>query len=504
MSVSQIKIYIDLSKSYYYPGETLSGSVLLDVLEKVNCNKMLLIAKGKQIIKASHNLSIFSGNSTSEEEEESENVSNDNSKVNKSIFSSEYEDKNKTKTKNKNNDLNINNSKDIFKYKKVIHISDNDYLSQGKYTFPFDLELPDDLPGSFLFLENNICIEFIYTIKVKLNNMTEKLCIPFIIRQNQSKFNYPKSCEYKKKIDGCCCEVIEAKIKMNVNEECILNENEIKVNINLNNSKCKLSGSPVLVEIYQDLVLTPFIFDNKISNNKIVGKYIDRNPIEPKKDYDLNLTIPLETSYYKLENLSKTKSYKYYKDKKLLSLLEQSINSEHLSCRYEIFAESKYENVSFDELGAFLPVLIYPPEKGVFLKVDENIIQSFKNSLINKKIYLNDRSNDYDPDFEKNKKITPEDKELKSSINESNSKSEVNDKSENSKSIVSVESKNARKTNHSKSIKDNESSKLSFETSSERILQNGESKCNTIKKKFNKNFLKDALDDVILETENKK
>jgi hypothetical protein len=272
----------------------------------------------------------------------------------------------------------------------------------------------------------------------------------------------------------------------------------------LNNSKCKLSGSPLLVEIYQDLVLTPFIFDNKISNNKIVGKYIDRNTIEPKKDYDLNLTIPLETSYYKLENLSKTKSYKYYKDKKFLSLLEQSINSEHLSCRYEIYAESKYENVSFDVLGVFLPVLIYPPEKGVLLKVDEKIIQSFENSLINKKIYLNDKSNDCDPDFEKNKKITPEDKELKSSINESNSKSEVNDKSENSKSIVSVESKNARKTNHSKSIKDNESSKLSFETSSERILQNGESKCNTIKKKFNKNFLKDALDDVILETENKK
>jgi hypothetical protein len=503
MSVSQIKIYIDLSKSYYYPGETLSGSVYLDVLEEVNCNKMLLVAKGKQIIKASQNLSIDSGNSTSEEEENSENVSKDNSKDIKSIFSSDNEGKNKSK----NNDLSVNNSKDIFKYKKVIHISENDYLSQGKYTFPFDLELPDDLPGSFLFLENNIWIEFIYIIKVKLNNMTEKLCIPFIVRQNQNKFNYPKSCEYKKNIDGCCCEVIEAKIKMNVNEECILNENEIKININLNNSKCKLKGSPLLIEIYQDLVLTPFIFDNKISTNKIVGKYIDKNPIEPKKDYDLNITIPLETSYYKLENLSKTKSVKYYKDKKILSLLEQSIYSEHLSCRYEIFAESKYENVSFDVLGAFLPVLIYPPEKGVFPKLDENIIQSFDKSLINKKIYLNYKSNDYDPDFEKNKKITPEDKDKdsKSSISKSNIKSESNDKSENTKSIGSANNKNSRKPNQLNSIKDNESKKLSFESSSERILQNScESKCNTIKKKFNKNFLNDALDDVILETENKK
>ncbi len=498
MSVSKIKIYIDLPKSYYYPGETLSGSVLLDVLEKVNCNKMLLIAKGKQIFKASQNLSIGSGNSTSEEEEDSGSTSNDNSKAIKSIFSSEYEDK------NKNNDLNINNSKNIFKYKKVIYISDNDYLSQGKYTLPFDLQLPDDLPGSFLLLENDICIEIIYAIKVKLNNITEKHCIPFIIRQNQNKFNYPKSCEYKKNIDGCCCEVIEAKIKMSVNEQCILNENQIKININLNNSKCKLSGSPLLVEIYQDLILTPFIFDNKITKNKIVGKYIDKNHIEPKKDYDLNITIPLETSYYKLENLSKTKSNKYYKDKKFLSLLEQSINSEHLSCRYEIFAESKYENVSFDVLGVFLPVLIYPPEEGVFPKLDENIIQSFDQSLINKKIYLNNGSNDYDPDFEKDKKETPEDKDLKPNTNKSNSKSEVNDKNDNSKSSVSSNIKNKNKSSQLNSIKDNESNKLSFESSSERIYQNNcESKSNAIKKNFNKNFLNDALDNAILETENK-
>ena len=498
MNIPKINIYIDLPKSYYNPGETLAGSVLLDVLEKVNCNKMLLISKGKQIIKASKALSIASGGSTSEEEEESESVVNDNSKVINSIFSSEYEDK------NKNNDLNINNSKDIFKYKKVINISDNDYISKGKYTFPFNLELPDDLPGSFLFLESNIYIEIIYTIKVKLNNISEKLCIPFIIRQKQSEFNYPKSCEYKKKIDGCCCEVIEAKIKMDIKKEYILNENEISININLNNSKCKLRGSPILVEIYQDLVLTPFVFDNKISMNKIVGKFIDKNPIEPKKDYDLNITIPLETSNYKLENLSKTKSNKYYKDKKVLSLLEQSINSVNLSCRYEIFAESKYEKVSFDILGVFLPVLIYPPENGIFQKLEENIIQSFEKSSINKTIYLNYKSNDNDPDFSKVKKITPEDKDLKPSVNKSNLTSEVNDKSENTKSIVTESNKNKKKSRQTNSIKVSKPNKLSFESSCDRLNSNTlEDKNNTIKKNLNKNFLNDGLDDVILETENK-
>lgn len=492
MDVSQVKINIDLSKSYYYPGEILSGSILLNVLEKVNCNKMLIIAKGKKIIKASQTLSIGSGDKTWEEEEELEIVSNDSSKVSNSNSSSEVKDKNKS------NSLKIHDSNHIFKYNKVIKISDNDYISKGKYTFPFELKLPDNLTGSFLFLENNIYIEIIYTIKVKLNNITEKLCIPFIIRQNNSIFNYPKSCEYKKKIDGCCCEVIESKIKMNINEDCILNENEIKININLNNSKCKLKGFPILVEIYQELALTSFI--NKIKTNKIIGKYVGKNPIEPKKDYDLNIIIPFEISNYKLENLSKTKSYKYYKDKSIISLLEQSIYSDSFFCKYEIFAESKYEDISFDELGVFLPVLVYPPDKGIFSNVDENIIKSFDKSLINKTIYLNSESKDSDPDFEKNKKRDNENKDSKPIDNKSNEKSEINDKSKNSKSIENENSKNFKKNNELYTLEDNKSNKLSSESLSNRKYKKTLDS-NTIKKKLNKNFLDDTLDDVILETE---
>ncbi len=44
---SNINIYIDSSKKFYFPGDQFLATILLDVLEKTNCNKMLIVAKRK-------------------------------------------------------------------------------------------------------------------------------------------------------------------------------------------------------------------------------------------------------------------------------------------------------------------------------------------------------------------------------------------------------------------------------------------------------------------------
>ena len=49
---SPANIYINSAKPFYYPGEQFLASILLDVLETINCNKMIIIAKGKQIVEA--------------------------------------------------------------------------------------------------------------------------------------------------------------------------------------------------------------------------------------------------------------------------------------------------------------------------------------------------------------------------------------------------------------------------------------------------------------------
>lgn len=79
----------------------------------------------------------------------------------------------------------IKDTKIFFKYKKVVPISKNDFITKGKYTFPFEIKLPKDIPGSFLFLEKQAHAEIIYSIQVKLNNINIKQRIPIVIRQKE-------------------------------------------------------------------------------------------------------------------------------------------------------------------------------------------------------------------------------------------------------------------------------------------------------------------------------
>ena len=143
----------------------------------------------------------------------------------------------------------INESKNIFEYKKVVVISNKDYLEKGKYSFPFEFELPQNIPGSFVFLQNKTYAEIIYSIKVNLNNTNIKERIPIIIRQKKELFNYPKNSEYTRKIPGWCCEVGESNIKLNMDEDYIVNGNDIQLNVNINNTKSKNSRSPLNIKI---------------------------------------------------------------------------------------------------------------------------------------------------------------------------------------------------------------------------------------------------------------
>ena len=65
------------------------------------------------------------------------------------------------------------------------------FLSDKEKAMAF-LELPDDIPGSFLFLEKKIYVEIIYSIKVKINvsippKINHKyLILIFLLNENSS------------------------------------------------------------------------------------------------------------------------------------------------------------------------------------------------------------------------------------------------------------------------------------------------------------------------------
>ena len=383
MENSQIKIFIDSAKPYYHPGEQFLASILLDVLDKVNCNKMIIIAKGKQIIKATQKKKF---------EDTEENVDDE-----------EYDDEEED-LKNSDPIVEIDESKNLFKFSKVIQISDNDYLEKGKYTFPFEVELPENIPGSFLYLEGKTYAEIIYSIKVKLSNINIEESIPIIIRQKEEIFNYSNSSEYFKNLPGCCCEMNQSKIAINTNEKYIINGNDIKVNINIDNTKSGFSGSPLNCEVYQKLILKNKNKNKRIKVTRIVGIKKGKKIINPKEDFNKKISITLDNINYVSQHLSQTNSNKYFKNKNIIPLLNQSIKSDFISNEYEIYAETQFSNLSADELGVFLSILIYPPEEGILSKNIVNMSNEFSNSIINnKKIFLNKKTLDNDPDFENNK-----------------------------------------------------------------------------------------------------
>ena len=199
---SSIKIYIHSSKPYYYPGEQLAASILLDVLEKTKTNEMKIIVKGKEIVDAIQMRNKESSDDNGEDNNQSESEEEKESRRtnNKTIRSKEYEKENDSICRK------LKEAHNIFKYCKVIQMTSKNYMEQGRYTYPFEVTLPEKIPGSFLFLENNIYIEIIYTIKVKLNQVNIKEAIPIIIRQKEELFNYPKISENTKSITGCCCD----------------------------------------------------------------------------------------------------------------------------------------------------------------------------------------------------------------------------------------------------------------------------------------------------------
>ena len=48
MEENDLKIYLDIQKPYYYPGEQILGSILIEFFNSINCNQITIISKGKK------------------------------------------------------------------------------------------------------------------------------------------------------------------------------------------------------------------------------------------------------------------------------------------------------------------------------------------------------------------------------------------------------------------------------------------------------------------------
>ena len=107
----------------------------------------------------------------------------------------------------------------------------------------------------------------------------------------------------------------------------------------------------------------------------------------------------MDKSNYAEKHLKNTKSIKYFRHKDIIPFLNQSVKSDFVTCEYEAYAEVKFQTWSIEELGCFLQILIYPPERGIVSKTIKQKLKDFSNSIKSKKILLNKETKDFDPEF---------------------------------------------------------------------------------------------------------
>ena len=524
-----IRIYINSSKEYYYPGEKFEASILLDVFGRTKCDKLQVISKGKIIIK---------GIKTEISEEDDDEGINK-----KEIKPEKQEPGDKKKKKKKMKEVNLEDSssdedyiglgeetkkieetKEIFKYTKIIKISSDGNLNQGRYTFPFELELPNNIPGTFLYIDKKNYVEITYSLKVKLNKIMIKEVVPIVIRQRESIFNYKRNNEFEKSILGCCCDNNKAVIKASTPNKYYLSNDEVQLNIIIDNKKNDIFGSPIYVELYQRIILFPKDNFKKIKITNIVGQYSGKKTVRPHKNYHKDISFHIKKLECPIEKLYETKAIKHYKHKDVISFLNSSINSDLVICEYEAFAGVQYPNWNDEELGVFISVLIYPPKEGILSKTIQQISKNFNNSIINKKIFLSEAQNKEDlkngkndEEFKKKKfykyndgsdekfkkkimmssKIEDDDKIKEKKENKINKNKEIYNKNENIEinnidKINTIKNNNEIKENNFDKIK-NYSKKKFNDMDTMNSLQ--------IKKEFNGDYLKDDLDNEYLDKE---
>ena len=394
MEYEILKTYFDIQKPFYYPGEQVLGSIFIEFFDSINCSQISIITKGKQYIKINRK------NMTREIEDYEDSLDE------------EIDDNNGHNDKYVEDIDEINT---IFKYKKNLKIG-NEYISKGKYTFPLEIDIPDNIPGSFLYVDNDIYFEIIYTIKIKFEEINYKDAIAIIIRQKEKIFNYPKSNEYKKYLGECCWERGETSIKISPIEKYNLINKKIKLNILINNEQSGMPGTPLNLEVYQKLVFFPKDKSKKIKRTKLVGKAKGINAINPRKNFNEDISIKLKENKILTYDKEKTKAFKYFKNAAIIELLTPSIKSELVICEYDIYVESQFVGWFKEELGVFNKILIYPPEKGILLPDMENISKEFLNSLIIKKIFLNNDIKDDEIILGKNKKEKKDKKDKKEKV----------------------------------------------------------------------------------------
>ena len=202
-------IVVRTHQPYYYAGDTVSGTVYLDLVDKFPGKKINLKIKGKEKCK-------FVTSHIEHEEE-----------VEKTVFTDRF-------------------GKTVcYRHKLPLFKSHEDEIEPGQYQFPFTMKLKEDIPSTYNNSGDDWYAKVYYKLIVSLENKEDEDLslendIPMIIRPKPVPEEDEESEKYKKKISlfkFCCLSAGELKVKAKFDKDSYTPGEEAYVKVKLKNEE---------------------------------------------------------------------------------------------------------------------------------------------------------------------------------------------------------------------------------------------------------------------------
>lgn len=254
-SVSSHKLggmILDLEKDHYTPGEQLKGNLYLNAIENIDAVGLELNLQIIEAVKFDNRKDLLNTTDIAPEE--------------KIILTKEN-----ITAETKNTKIILYENTWVLK-----RFSDN-VLVSGHYTYPFTFTLPEHLPGSFEYYDDNnsAFIKYILSAKLLVPNgidMDIHTNTLIIVRQSADNFDYPPSKVVSKKLKTWCCKSQgKSALKVAFSKEHFHPDERLQVQCDLDNSQCKLNGNLIKLEFYQTINLAD-TNKNRKSLKRLIGE----------------------------------------------------------------------------------------------------------------------------------------------------------------------------------------------------------------------------------------
>jgi hypothetical protein len=238
-NVKQGGMVINFDRPFYYPGELVTGSIYLNIKEAFETRGLELE------VKISESVKWFETEHKTEKVKELDPVTNQEREVFKThaitVEKGDY--------------------KILFQNSCVIGTMLNNVFGFGQYVYPFQFTLPQHLPGSFEYYDEEASASIKYQVKARAlswqgkNNELESRGI-LVVRQSPQNFQYPPNLSDTKALTTWCFfSKGSATLNVSYPKNEFVQDETVQVLCQLDNTRSQLNATCIKLQLFQRMTL---------------------------------------------------------------------------------------------------------------------------------------------------------------------------------------------------------------------------------------------------------